>query len=47
MALAQYGAKFKIGHHHAQLLEYFLDRSTNPTLEKLQAHYPEHPRPGA
>jgi hypothetical protein len=28
-------------------VEYFLDRASNPTYEKLQAHYPEHPRPGA
>ena len=47
MALAQFGTRFKIGYHHAQLIEYFLDRSTNPSLEKLAAHYPEHPRPGA
>lgn len=47
MALAQYGAKFKIGYHHAQLIEYFLDRATRPTFEKLAAHYPEHPRSGA
>lgn len=47
MCLAQYGTKFKIGYHHAQLIEYFLDRATNPTYEKLAAHYPEHPRPGA
>lgn len=46
-ALAQYGLKFKIGYHHAQLIEYFLDRASNPTYEKLVAHYPEHPRPGA
>lgn len=47
MALAQFGTRFKIGFHHAQLIEYFLDRATNPSLEKLAAHYPEHPRPGA
>lgn len=47
MALAQYGRKFKIGFHHAQLIEYFLDRATNPSWEKLVAHYPDHPRPGA
>jgi hypothetical protein len=47
MALAQFGTRFKIGFHHAQLIEYFLDRATNPTYEKLVAHYPEHPRPGA
>jgi hypothetical protein len=47
MALAQFGTRFKIGYHHAQLIEYFLDRATNPTFEKLAAHYPEHPRPGA
>ena len=47
MALAQFGTRFKIGYHHAQLIEYFLDRSTNPSYEKLVAHYPEHPRPGA
>lgn len=47
MALAQFGTRFKIGYHHAQLIEYFLDRSTNPSFEKLAAHYPEHPRPGA
>ena len=47
MALAQFGTRFKIGFHHAQLIEYFLDRATNPTFEKLAAHYPEHPRPGA
>ncbi|RXK38329.1 hypothetical protein M231_04371 [Tremella mesenterica] len=47
MALQQFGLKFKIGHHHSQLIEYFLDRATHPTLEKLSAHYPEHPRPGA
>lgn len=47
MALAQFGTRFKIGYHHAQLIEYFLDRSSNPTFEKLAAHYPEHPRPGA
>ncbi|BEI93175.1 uncharacterized protein CcaverHIS019_0508030 [Cutaneotrichosporon cavernicola] len=46
-ALASYGLKFKIGYHHAQLIEYFLDRASNPTYEKLVAHYPEHPRPGA
>lgn len=46
-ALAGYGLKFKIGYHHAQLIEYFLDRASNPTYEKLVAHYPEHPRPGA
>jgi hypothetical protein len=47
MALAQFGTRFKIGFHHAQLIEYFLDRATNPTFEKLASHYPEHPRPGA
>ncbi|WVW83215.1 hypothetical protein I302_105233 [Kwoniella bestiolae CBS 10118] len=47
MALSQFGLKFKIGHHHSQLIEYFLDRATNPTYEKLQAHYPDHPRSGA
>ncbi|WVQ70202.1 uncharacterized protein L199_008427 [Kwoniella botswanensis] len=47
MALSQFGLKFKIGHHHSQLIEYFLDRATNPTFEKLQAHYPDHPRSGA
>ncbi|ORY32255.1 hypothetical protein BCR39DRAFT_523592 [Naematelia encephala] len=47
MALGQFGARFKIGHHHAQLIEYFMDRTANPTMEKLQAHYPEHPRGGA
>lgn len=47
MALAQFGTRFKIGYHHAQLIEYFLDRATNPTFEKLAQHYPEHPRPGA
>lgn len=47
MALAQFGTRFKIGFHHAQLIEYFLDRATNPTFEKLSAHYPDHPRPGA
>ena len=47
MALAQFGTRFKIGFHHAQLIEYFLDRACNPTIEKLAAHYPEHPRPGA
>ena len=47
MALVQFGLRFRIGHHHAQLVEYFLDRSTNPTIEALQAHYPDHPRPGA
>lgn len=47
MALAQFGTRFKIGFHHAQLIEYFLDRATNPTFEKLAAHYPDHPRPGA
>ena len=47
MALAQFGTRFKIGFHHAQLIEYFFDRASNPTLEKLAAHYPEHPRPGA
>jgi hypothetical protein len=47
IALAQYGTRFKIGYHHAQLIEYFLDRATNPTFDKLAAHYPEHPRPGA
>lgn len=47
MALAQLGLKFKIGHHHAQLVEYFMDRATNPTYEKMAAHYPEHPRAGA
>lgn len=46
LALAQYGRKFKIGYHHAQLIDYFLDRATNPTFEKLAAHYPEHPRVG-
>jgi hypothetical protein len=47
MALAQFGTRFKIGYHHAQLIEYFLDRASNPSFEKLAAHYPEHPRPGA
>ncbi|WRT67022.1 uncharacterized protein IL334_003988 [Kwoniella shivajii] len=47
MALSQFGVRFKIGHHHSQLIEYFLDRATNPTYEKIQAHYPDHPRPGA
>lgn len=47
LALAQYGQRFKIGYHHAQLIEYFLDRATNPTYDKLAAHYPEHPRSGA
>lgn len=47
MALAQFGTRFKIGFHHAQLIEYFFDRASNPTIEKLAAHYPEHPRPGA
>ena len=47
MALAQFGTRFKIGFHHAQLIEYFFDRASNPTFEKLAAHYPEHPRPGA
>jgi hypothetical protein len=47
IALAQLGLKFKIGHHHAQLVEYFMDRATNPTYDKMSAHYPEHPRPGA
>ena len=47
MALAQFGTRFKIGFHHAQLIEYFFDRASNPTIEKLSAHYPEHPRPGA
>lgn len=47
LALAQYGQRFKIGYHHAQLIEYFLDRATNPTYDKLAAHYPEHPRQGA
>jgi len=47
MALAQFGTRFKIGFHHAQLIEYFFDRASNPTMEKLAAHYPEHPRPGA
>ncbi|WVF72289.1 hypothetical protein IAT40_007102 [Kwoniella sp. CBS 6097] len=47
MALAQFGLRFKIGHHHAQLIEYFMDRVSNPSYEKLMVHYPEHPRPGA
>jgi hypothetical protein len=47
LALAQSDKRFKIGHHHAQLIEYFLDRAGNPTFEKLSAHYPEHPRHGA
>lgn len=47
MALNQYGQKFKIGHHHAQLVEYFIDRASNPTYEQLQSHYPDHPRTGA
>lgn len=47
MALGQFGLRFKIGHHHAQLIEYFLDRAANPTLEKMEAHYPVHPRSGA
>ncbi|EKD04083.1 hypothetical protein A1Q2_01558 [Trichosporon asahii var. asahii CBS 8904] len=47
LALAQYGQRFKIGYHHAQLIEYFLDRATNPTYDKLAAHYPDHPRQGA
>ncbi|WVR05102.1 hypothetical protein IAU60_002114 [Kwoniella sp. DSM 27419] len=46
MALSQFGVRFKIGHHHAQLIEYFMDRTTNPTYEKMCTHYPEHPRPG-
>ena len=46
LALSYFGASFKIGQHHAQLIEYFLDRAANPTVEKLQAHYPDHPRPG-
>lgn len=47
LALSYFGTRFKIGQHHAQLIEYFLDRASNPTFEKLQAHYPDHPRPGA
>ncbi|ODN84683.1 hypothetical protein L202_00579 [Cryptococcus amylolentus CBS 6039] len=47
LALAHFGTRFKIGQHHAQLIEYFLDRACNPTFEKLSAHYPDHPRPGA
>lgn len=47
MALEQFGLRFKIGHHHAQLISYFLDRATYPTYEKLISHYPDHPRPGA
>ncbi|WWD15819.1 hypothetical protein CI109_100243 [Kwoniella shandongensis] len=47
MALSQFGMRFKIGHHHAQLIEYFLDRALNPSFEKLRAHYPDHPRLGA
>ncbi|WVQ71532.1 hypothetical protein IAR50_001071 [Cryptococcus sp. DSM 104548] len=47
LALAHFGTRFKIGQHHAQLIEYFMDRACNPTFEKLQAHYPDHPRPGA
>lgn len=47
MALEQFGLRFKIGHHHAQLVAYFLDRATNPTFDKLAAHYPDHPRAGA
>lgn len=47
MALEQFGLRFKIGHHHAQLVAYFLDRATYPTYEKLISHYPDHPRPGA
>jgi hypothetical protein len=47
MALEQFGQRFKIGHHHAQLVAYFLDRATYPTYDKLTAHYPDHPRPGA
>ncbi|OWZ59311.1 hypothetical protein C356_01070 [Cryptococcus neoformans c45] len=46
LALSYFGASFKIGQHHAQLIEYFLDRAANPTFEKLLAHYPDHPRPG-
>ncbi|WVQ98640.1 hypothetical protein IAU59_005770 [Kwoniella sp. CBS 9459] len=47
MALAQFGLRSKIGNHHAQLIEYFMDRVSNPSYEKLMVHYPEHPRPGA
>lgn len=47
MALAQLGLRFKIGHHHSQLVEYFMDRASNPTYDKMSAHYPEHPRAGA
>ncbi|WVO12766.1 hypothetical protein L204_100374 [Cryptococcus depauperatus] len=47
LTLSHYGMKSKIGQHHAQLLEYFLDRIINPTFEKLKAHYPDHPRPEA
>ena len=47
IALVQFGDKFKIGQHHSQLIEYFLDRCATPTLEKVMAHYPEHPRIGA
>ncbi|KAL7422208.1 hypothetical protein Q5752_002854 [Cryptotrichosporon argae] len=47
MMLDHFGLRFKLGHHHAQLIGYFFDRVTNASYEKLAAHYPEHPRPGA
>ncbi|KAK4684511.1 hypothetical protein P7C73_g5665, partial [Tremellales sp. Uapishka_1] len=47
MAMAQFGMKFRIGAHHSQVLEYFLDRATFPTYEKMAPHYPDHPRTGA
>jgi len=47
MALEQFGPRCKIGDHHAQVVDYFLDRATYPTYEKLAAHYPDHPRAGA
>lgn len=46
-SLQAFGQRFKIGHHHSQLIEYFLDRAARPDFNKLQAHYPTHPRSGA